>query len=165
MKGQVYLLTSIETGLGYIGSSINLTRRLREHRSKKKNDCTSKLLGPFEYMILEEYIDDDITYKKEFKKQLTWLERNYQDLYKEDIVNKMRAQVNREEGLEKNKEYSAKYKIEHREEIKELNAKYQAEHSEKINEKFICECGGKFTHKHKARHFKTKKHKEYIVIK
>ena len=180
MKGVVYLLTSIDTGKGYVGSTINLKDRLCRHRSEKRNNCTSKLLGPFECMILEEYIDDEITDKKEFKKQLRWLERNYQDLYKDDIVNEMRSQVTREEKKEahkiindkyyaENPEYykkkSAKYQAEHFEQHKESCAKYRAEHSEEIKEKFNCECGGKYTYNNKSRHLKTKMHQEYIVTK
>jgi site-specific DNA-adenine methylase len=98
-------------------------------------------------MILEEYIDDEITDKKEFKKQLTWLERNYQDLYKDDIVNKYKAIISHKEELEKHKE---------------VCAVYRAEHSEKLKEKFNCECGGKYTYQHKSCHIKTKFHQDYL---
>lgn len=182
MKGVVYLLTSIETGLGYVGSTINLKSRLSMHRVEN-NDCRSKLLGPFEHMILEEYIDDDITDKDEFLLKLELVERKWQDLYWGNLVNHKRSQITREEKLEKHKEcvakwtakhseqikeYKAKCYAEHSEQIKERNAKWRAEHSEQIkeknSEKFNCDCGGKFTHKHKSQHIKTKKHQEYIAI-
>ena len=52
MKGVVYLLTSIETGMGYVGSTQNLEDRLSRHRREQSNSCRSKLLGPFEHIIL-----------------------------------------------------------------------------------------------------------------
>ena len=33
------------------------------------------------------------------------------------------------------------------------------------NTKINCECGGKFTHKHKTTHFKSCKHQEFIKNK
>ena len=199
MKGQVYLLTSIETGMGYVGSTINLEKRLRLHKDEKYNNCRSKLLGRFTCLILEEVIDDDVADEDEFLIKLEWVERKWQDFYKGNLVNKKRTQVTqeenkeydakwREENPEYHKEYNAKYRAEHSEQIKEYDAVYRAEHSEqikeykkryraehpetfkeyyathseKLKEKFDCECGGKFTHTHKSRHFKTKKHQEYI---
>ena len=62
---------------------------------------------------------------------------------------------------EHQEEHKAYYK-EHQEEKKEYQKKYRKEHQEQINEKFICECGGKYTHKHISKHIKTKKHQNYI---
>ena len=184
MKGVVYLLTSIETGKGYVGSTINLKDRLWKHRNEKRNNCRSKLLGRFTHLILEEYIDDDITDKKEFKLKLELVERKWQDFYKGYLVNRKRSQVTRKERIEKHKELSAKYRAEKPEKIKESWAKYKAENPEKIKEykkryraehideinaklkeKFNCECGGKYTYINKSQHIKTKMHQEYIVIK
>jgi hypothetical protein len=33
---------------------------------------------------------------------------------------------------------------------------------EKQKKKYDCECGGKYTHEHKSKHFKTKKHLLYL---
>tara|TARA_R110000868_G_scaffold305462_3_gene566482 strand:+ start:1136 stop:1711 length:576 start_codon:yes stop_codon:yes gene_type:complete len=178
MIGVVYLLTSIETGKGYVGSTINLTKRLSKHRSEKSNSCRSKLLGPFEHIILEEFIDDNITDKDEFLLKLEWVERKWQDLYLGNIVNEQRSQVTSEERIEKKrecctkwreehseqiKEYGAKYYAEHSEKNKKYSAKYYAEHTEKLTEKFNCECGGKYTHQHKSHHIKSTKHQDYIA--
>ena len=148
MKGVVYILTSIETGMGYVGSTINLAHRLCLHRNEKYNSCTSKLLGPFEHMILEEFIDEDIADEDEFKFKLELVERKWQDLYWGNIVNKLRARVTQEERIVKDKE---------------CKSKYHAENSDKINEKLVCECGKIYTYKHKSRHIKTKNHQEYLT--
>lgn len=38
---------------------------------------------------------------------------------------------------------------------------YREENSESIKEKFTCECGGKYTWQHKARHMNSEKHKKF----
>jgi len=47
--------------------------------------------------------------------------------------------------------------------------KYREANKEKIrekkNQKFTCECGGKYTGDHKARHERTKKHTQFIEAK
>ncbi len=35
---------------------------------------------------------------------------------------------------------------------------------EHYNEKFVCECGGHYTRKHKAKHLDSKIHTEYIKL-
>ena len=64
---------------------------------------------------------------------------------------------------ENNKEYYEANKAT----IKENHKEYRETNKEKIiskqNEKFDCECGGKYTYANKSRHFKTNnKHKKYI---
>jgi len=39
---------------------------------------------------------------------------------------------------------------------------YREQHHDKITEKINCECGGRYTRQHKAKHFKSKKHQHYI---
>ena len=39
---------------------------------------------------------------------------------------------------------------------------YYYKNRDKAHEKHTCPCGGKYTHQHKASHFKTKKHQEYL---
>jgi len=46
--------------------------------------------------------------------------------------------------------------------ISEYNKIYQSKNRNKINEKFNCVCGGKFTPAHRARHFKSKIHLNYL---
>ena len=46
--------------------------------------------------------------------------------------------------------------------ITEYNKVYQAENRDKINKKYNCSCGGKFTSAHRARHFKSKIHLNYL---
>ena len=79
----------------------------------------------------------------------------------------------KEEKREYDKEYHQKHKQEHKERVKE----YYQNHKEKINEQkrnnyynnqdkikaqTSCPCGGKYQHKRKAEHFKTKLHLDYL---
>ena len=44
----------------------------------------------------------------------------------------------------------------------EYNKKYINSHKLKLNEKFVCDCGGKYTYTNKDKHIKTKRHRAYI---
>ena len=87
----------------------------------------------------------------------------------------------REEHTEYYAKYNAEYNVEHREEHKIRDAINYQKNKEKINEycknykeknrealeciakqKHNCECGGKYTHQHRARHCDSKKHKKFI---
>ncbi len=59
----------------------------------------------------------------------------------------------RMENLEKARDYSTKYHIEHGEAINEKN---------RNQEKMMCECGSEFHRAEKNRHLKTKKHQNFI---
>lgn len=87
---------------------------------------------------------------------------------------KKRAQLK----YEANHEYYQKYRDEHKEIIREVNQKYREQNKEKLKEKqhikYIenkekytttthCECGGKYTFTHQARHNKSKKHISFMV--
>jgi hypothetical protein len=90
--------------LSYIGSTINLRKRIRNHISKK--DCSSKEIicfDDFEVEILAEiyYVENknDINLKN--------LERECMEQYV--CVNKYRAIVTKEERKEEKKEYQKEY--------------------------------------------------------
>ena len=48
------------------------------------------------------------------------------------------------------------------EKVSEYNKTYQQKNRDKINQKCSCACGGKFTPAHRARHFKSKIHLNYL---
>ena len=67
-----------------------------------------------------------------------------------------------EENKDKILEYHKKHYEENKDKILEYKQKYREENKEKLNEKFDCECGGKYTRCHKSKHFKTKKHQDHF---
>ena len=91
---------------------------------------------------------------------------------------KERYENNKEAFAEKNKEYreANKEKIaeigkEYRENNKEAIAEKKREHyeankeaiSNRHNVKYNCECGGRYTYCHKAKHFRTKLHQDWLL--
>ena len=75
---------------------------------------------------------------------------------------KLYREEHREELCEKSKLYNK----EHQEEIKQYKKLYYKENHEEISEKakqkYICDCGGKYTKPKLSRHTKSKKHQNYI---
>ena len=65
---------------------------------------------------------------------------------------------NKDKISDKIKEYYENNK----EKIHDKKKEYYENHKDKLNEKIKCECGGKYTHKHKAKHTKSKKHQKYL---
>ncbi len=66
------------------------------------------------------------------------------------------------DNKDKIREYKKEYRTVNKEKIKEQKKEYRTVNKDKIKQKHDCECGGKFTHKNKAIHIKTKKHQQYL---
>jgi hypothetical protein len=62
-------------------------------------------------------------------------------------------------------EYMTQYYQDHREDRLLYKNKYYNKNKAEINQKFNCECGGKYTHSNKTTHCKTKLHQKYILNK
>ena len=138
MIGYIYIIKSKQTNRVYVGSTVlTLKKRFRLH--KLNQDCTSREILKYsdaEIELLEcyEYEDDE---------ELELKEAYYIREYKKN-------------NLCVNKKIPRRTK-------KEYNQEYREENKEKLNEKIECSCGGKYTHKHKSHHFKTKKHLEFLT--
>jgi hypothetical protein len=95
----------------------------------------------------------NIQKKKETRSE--YIEKN------KDYISKKQS-----EYYEENKEHIIKKKTEYYEANKEYLIKKQTEYYEanknKINEKFKCECGGKYTHSHHKSHNQSKRHQLFI---
>jgi len=150
----------------YIGSTCNYKKRMLKHKSvcyNEKNSCynlkiyqyirANDGLDNFEYIILEECVDIE---------KLKRLEQSYMDVLKPTLNCCNANGLN----MENFKDYQKKYKKEYRENNKVKNKEYKKEYYEKnkvkINQKFNCECGGRFTICNKSQHLKTKKHQKYL---
>lgn len=170
----------------YVGSTINLKRRIRDHgqncnneKSKAYNYNLYKYIrenggfNEYEFIILEFYICN-------FKHELHHREDDYIKMY-DNNLNSKRAYLTRQEYKKKISEINKKYFNENKEKVYKKNkkysdknkdkiAKYKQEHYEnnkdKINEqrkeKITCECGSIVRKQHIARHRKTLKHIAYI---
>ncbi|MEI8137910.1 MAG: hypothetical protein WCH21_11345, partial [Bacteroidota bacterium] len=127
-------------------------------------DCSSKeiIKHPDAYIeLLENYACTD-------KNQLNRREGELIRLH--NSVNKQiagRTSIEwREENKDEIKEQKKQYYQEHKTEILEQINQYYQDNKQTIderrNQKYNCFCGGKYTLRHKSRHFKTPKHLECI---
>ena len=172
-NGKIYKIECDK--LVYYGSTCStLTKRMSAHKIKS-NVCSS--------CILFEKGNPSITLVEDFpcerKEQLLARERYY--IENNECINKYVPCRTREEFFakhpekrietckkyyENNKEHYKEY----RENTKQEKATYDKEYNkvnkeaigEKRNVKCTCECGGKFTIKHKSAHAKTQVHLDFM---
>jgi len=183
--GRVYKIVSSKGNQIYIGSTIKtLRRRFQLHKKdtsssnilfdkygvdncrieliKEYEVCDELHLQVYEQLWINKYKDKVVNklssfcIKKLYKKQ--YYEKNREEIRNQ---NKKYYEKNREEILNQNKKHYEK----NREEIRNQNKKYRENNRDKILEKFDCECEGKYVYSDKSRHFKTKKHQDYIKKK
>jgi hypothetical protein len=150
--------------LVYIGSTFfTVENRLYQHEA----DYKSYLKGFHNYVASFDIIkhgDYEITELCElFCNNNEELRQHEQDIincfgHNKIIVNKHRAY----RSPEQRQEYIKQYRQDNAEKIKEMDKRYRLKNAEKLKEKYNCECGGKYTSKHRARHFKSPKHQKYI---
>ena len=157
-NGKIYKIVNDELNLTYYGSTCNtLTKRLSSHKTSK-NKCSSKILFTMEtkteIFLVEKFPCND-------KEELHQRERYY-------IENNVC--INKVIPNRKPKESKKAYDTKNNEKIKEYNKEYFSKnkdlliekYKEKRQEKFNCECGGKYRYTDKGRHLKTKKHQNFI---
>jgi hypothetical protein len=135
----------------------------------------------FDLIVIEEYHCES---KRQLEmKEREWIEllkptlnkniptRSKQEYYeenKEQIIeyNKQYKEQNKEQILEYQKQhyeqYQKQYKEQNKEKILDDAKRYYQQNKEKLNQKFNCECGGKYTFLHKSKHIKTQKHIKYF---
>lgn len=119
--GFIYLLYNA-AGNGYIGQTkLSMKRRLRVHYADS-NSCSSKRLGEFEWLVLEEVANED----------LLDFERYYYDMYSELFPGML---VNRCKPLNTRIEYETLNKLKIKEQLKNSNKIYREANIELIKEK------------------------------
>ena len=118
---------------------------------------------------IKEYIQK---YQQEHKEKIKEYQQKYEQEHKEEIKeqkqkyrqeHKEESQKYYQEHKEEMKEQRQKYHQENKVEINERNQKYQQEHKEKLTALTMCECGGQYQHRDRARHFKSLKHKNWLA--
>lgn len=93
--------------------------------------------------------------------------QDYYETNKEQILEKQKEyrETNKEQIYKKNKEYYETNK----EQISIWHKQHRENNKEQIkakkNQKFNCECGGKYTQCHKSEHYNTQKHKDFMALK
>ena len=162
--GIVYKLHHKTKDLGnnfYVGSTINKKERERNHK-KSCTDENDKDHMIYVYQFIRENGGwDDWTFStiKEYENiSIRELER-----FEQQSRDKLQPTLNKNKS---GSEFSHIYKIDQKEFAKLKYKQYYNENHEQVlakkNEKFSCECGGKYTSSHKALHMKTIKHQNFI---
>ena len=144
-QGKVYKVWSKNHGLCYYGSTVKkLAQRMSEHRGAC-NTTTSKQIIDAGDADIELVQDFPCMNKHE-------LEDREAEVIQADwggCVNEVVPGAKRRAGGEK--AYKKEWYEENAVRIRARDSK-----------KYQCECGGKYTHQHKARHFKSKKHQDHV---
>lgn len=116
----------------------------------------------------KEYYEQNKDKINEYKKE--WYENNKEKIteYKKEW-----CENNKEKNAEKKKEYyqqnkdkflekAKKHYEQNKDKIVEYHKDFYEKNKDKLLEKITCECGGHYIFMSKARHFKTKKHQDFL---
>jgi hypothetical protein len=117
---------------------------MREHKSNKNTILSSFIItkSKFNYQIIEEIEIHD-------KNELHQWEQYYMDKW--DCVNKQNSFISNDD--KKIRDYTTH---------KKYLEKYNKDNKQKLEQKFKCECDGKYTYQSKSIHFKSKKHQRFL---
>ena len=104
-------------------------------------------------------------YQIDNKEKLKIIHKNWKLKNKEKIKDYMSEYIKKNE--EKIKIQTKKYRTDNKEKLKIIYTNYRNANKEKIKEHKLrvceCECGKSYTHTHKSRHMKSKKHLNFIT--
>jgi hypothetical protein len=150
----------------YGGHTTNIIKRRQRHKSNCNNENADSY-NCYVYKFIREnggWENWDLLWCYDYscgsKREASFEERRFIELNHCEL-NSCRPIVSKEEA----KEYYKKNK----EKIQNQSKDYYENNKEKIkertNEKFKCECGGRYTKVNKVPHFKTKKHQKYLQHK
>ena len=163
-QAKIYKIVDNTNENKYIGSTCKtLKGRLLKHKSNYKiflkgnycNVSSFDILKNNDYHI--ELLENcNIKTKKELLQREQYFIRN------NECVNKYIPGRSLREYREDNKDKIKLYRNNNKDKIKESSKNYYIVNKDKINEKFDCECGGKYIKTHKSRHIKSLKHQEFI---
>ena len=175
-KGKIYKIVDNTNEKVYIGSTCEptLAKRLAKHVGNYNSYLRGHGNFATSYKIIQNGNYNIILLENcpcETKDELHARERHYIETI--ECVNKIiPTRSKKEYNLDNQdkfkqyyKEYRIKYESNNKEKISQNKKKYYQEKKEIKNEKFTCECGGKYTNSHTSRHLKTSKHQNYIRLK
>jgi len=167
-NGKIYAIKSKQTDKIYIGSTnLSLAKRWSLHKSNYKKFLNNKCRITTSFEILEygdAYIELLENYPCENREQLLKKERKY--IEKNKCVNISIPYQTEDEK----KHYKDNWYIDNKDRIKEKRKIYYKNNREKEklrnkkyrSTKYDCPCGSKISLGHRAKHYRTKKHVEYL---
>jgi len=193
-KGFIYKIVCNDITIPnlYVGSSTDFVKRKSGHKSSCNVESNDKY-NIFVYQFIREHggwsnwtMLKLCDYPCNDKFELCLEERRYMELLKSDL-NVVKPGRTKKEYQKDNKAHirdrRVQYYDENKERIDNCNKTYREDHKEIIaikskdyrlknndalkkmkNTKYECDCGGKYTHCHKALHERSLRHKTYISL-
>jgi len=179
----IYKLYNPDCDYVYVGSTRNMTQRKKNHKSncnnvngEKYNLKVYKTIRDndgFEnwFMVILEVMPDVTKMTAEMQEDTYRMQLNA-------TMNSMRAtrglmtlqEYHKQryiDNKEHYQEYSKQRYIDNREYCNEYQKQYYQNNIERISakqtQKTDCECGGKYSHRHKSTHIKSNKHQTYLL--
>lgn len=164
-KTVIYRISHKElAGLDYVGSTTDFTQRKWDHKHNCLNpDSKSHQLKV--YKTIREHGGWDMFRMLEIKK-FPCTDKREAQAEEERCRVELNAQLNMKRAyisVEDLVKYYAEHYQANQEACLKRDAEYRQSNKAKINEKFDCECGGKFTHKNKSGHLKSQKHQAFLL--
>ena len=167
--GRVYKIMYIgneNVSITYVGSTFNTLRdRKQGHKDNFKkwdNDSKNKCLTIFPY-YQQLGIDN---FKILLIKEYQVVDRNHLLALEQLWMNKINCINNQKAFQPLKREHITQYRDKRKDTTKTYNKQYSQANKDKLAEqariKYTCQCGGKYTKHHKARHEKTNKHQNYL---
>ena len=133
-----------------IGTRDNITKREAEQIEEEyRLELKGNLNMRRAFLTEEQQKEYDKEYNKEYYQDNKEQKKEYDKEYYQD---------NKEDRKEYLKEYYQDNKAKIAEQVKE----YYHDNKEKLKEQHNCPCGGRYINVHKLRHYKTKKHCDFI---
>ena len=129
--------------------------KIKDDRKQYYQENKDKIL---EYH--KQYREDNKEYLQEYDKQRNETRKEYRQEYNQQYYNENRERILAQEKM---------YRENNKDKFKQKDKTYYDNNKDKILAKqavkCLCECGSHYTHNHKARHLKTKKHIAFIENK
>ena len=153
----------------YVGHTTDFKTRKNSHKNNCNNINDSKKYNINVYQFIRENgnWDNWDMIKIEDYPCLTKLDAEKRE---RELIEALNAILNsnipsrtKKEYNKDNRELILEYKKEYRENNQDKIKEYRENNQDKIKEKFICDCGGRFTYSHKSRHLKSQSHLNYLA--
>ena len=187
-RGKIYAIRAVGSDMVYIGSTIStLTHRISCHRTDfrrytagKGNYITSFQLVELEGHYIELVENYPCADRNELNRREGEIMRGTAGCVNKQIAgrtdaeyfqdNKERILIQQKQYYQDNKEIITIRNWQYRQGHKEAKAIYDEQYRRanaetlqaRRGQKFNCECGGKYTATHKARHSRTQRHQAFI---
>jgi hypothetical protein len=175
MIGHIYRIIHLESDVQYVGSTFN---ELRKRWQMHKKDYNTWLGGDKSTISIYPFFNEHgiEKFKLILIKSYDVIDRKHLMMFEQLWINNLKS-VNENSPFQIDRFYRQDYRIKNRDElnlkqkeyyninkttIKQRDKERYEANKEKINAKYQCECGGKYTHQHKASHAKSKKHQRWL---